>query len=377
MSLLNDALRKKQNEINNPGAVPLVKNMPGVVKTSHKKKYYVAFVLFLFFSVVAYGSWRFFIQPVYSPNEKMLTKRFREEPTLKEHSVNEKAAPINVDDVPKTAVLSPAAEKAEPAPEKIQNSASNNIVKDKLLEPKPDPLIEKKKTASTLKVQKKNTITLKTGIKEQNKISQKKRSSSAELTPVDTMFYKKAVSYHKSDDLKKSIQMYEKVVRNNPDFVPARFNLAAAYIQEGMFSKAYPVLKQLLEKDPENPKIILNLAIVEIGLNNPESAIEYLGLAESKQGRPNFAIYFHLGIANSKIDNFTDALIWYNKAKNIEPQNSNLFFNLGIVYERLKEYSKAINHYERSLIYGDSFSSKQRRHIGTRIQALKRFLISQ
>jgi len=59
MSLLNDALRKKQNEINNPGAVPFAKNMPGVVKTGDKKKYYVALVLFLFFSVVAYGSWRF------------------------------------------------------------------------------------------------------------------------------------------------------------------------------------------------------------------------------------------------------------------------------------------------------------------------------
>ena len=376
MSLLNDALRKKHEETKNPGSDPLVRNMSGVIKTGYKKNYYIALVLVLFFLAVAYGSWRFFVQPVYSPKETMLTKRLREDQTFNKYSDNQRPVSKNITDSPKMTLLSPAKDKAEPVPGKIQNSTINIIVEDKLLELKPDLLMEKKKTDSVLEVKKEKIPNINKGIKEQKKISQKKHSSPELLSAVDAMFYKKALSYHRSDALKKSIQMYEEIIRKNPAFDAARFNLAAAYIQESMFSKAYPVLKQLLGKDPENPQVLLNLAIVEIGINNPDSAIDYLRLAESKENQPNFAIYFHLGIANSKLDNFTDALTWYNKAKNIEPRNPNLLFNLGIVYERLNEYNPAVNHYEGSLKYGDSFTLKQRRYIKDRIQVLKRFLLS-
>jgi len=375
MSLLNDALRKKKKEINSPQAAPLGSNTLEISKNGNKKKFFFAGILFLLFFIFAIVIWVLFLGPASSPDDTMLIKRFKKG-SLGKDSNSEQASSINADSVPTVAVSSYVVEKVERAPEKIQTSTSNKDVKNKLSELKPGPLINKIKAVSKIEVQKKKTLSLKTDIEERENISQENRPSSAKLIPADMMFYKRAVRYHKSNDLKKAIQMYEKIVSKNPDFDAARFNLSAAYIQESMFSKAYPVLNYLQQKDPGNSEILLNLAIVEIGLNNPDSAIKFLKLAETKENRPDFAVYFHLGIANSKLDNFTDALTWYNKAKNIEPRNPNLLFNLGIVYERLNEYNQAVNHYEGSLKYGDSFSLEQRLYLNDRIQVLKRFLLS-
>ncbi len=169
--------------------------------------------------------------------------------------------------------------------------------------------------------------------------------------------------------------MYQAVLKRNPDHRSTRFNLSSAYIQMGAFTEARTILEELNRQEPENPDILLNLAVVEIGLDRPEEALTLLESTEKSNVAPTFEILFHKGAAYSRMGDFETALTMYRKAERLAPENPRLRLNTAIVYDSLSQYDQAIGHYQIFLDTNTSLAATERREIETRMRELKAYIM--
>jgi len=192
--------------------------------------------------------------------------------------------------------------------------------------------------------------------------------------PVEERFYRKGLSYHRQNNFELAIQMYQTVLKKDPNHRAARFNLASAYIQVGAYLEAHSILEGLRTSEPYNPEILLNLAVAEIGLDRPEDALELLEKAQGSLSVPSFAIMFHKGAAYSRLGNFEKALAMYQTAERISSDNPRLPLNKAIVYDHLQRYDEAIEQYEIYLDRNSDLHSPERPRIERRLIELRVYL---
>jgi Flp pilus assembly protein TadD len=188
------------------------------------------------------------------------------------------------------------------------------------------------------------------------------------------LFYEKAVHYHQQNRLKEAILMYHQVLSKNPLDADALFNLAAAYLQNRDFSMALPILKDLSEKDPNNPRVLLNLAIVKMGLGEPEIAIALLDKAQQIEGVSAFELYFHKAVALSQLGRLDEAKRFYEIAGKINPDNSGLLFNLAVLYDKMERYKEALQYYRAFLAQNSISSEKDKESVERRVLFLSGFV---
>lgn|GEM_PF-1025356 len=185
-------------------------------------------------------------------------------------------------------------------------------------------------------------------------------------------FYRKALSYHRLGQMQMAITMYLDVLKKNPEHHDAAFNLASAYIETFHFSNASPILERLRELDPENPQVVLNLGLAEIGLGRSRKALNHLKEAERLNG-PGFEIYFHRGMAFSQIGRLDKAIAWYKRAEGISRDKPLLLFNMAVCCDKSRKYKEALRYYLAFLRQSPS-SSDQLQEIQRRITTLKAYL---
>lgn len=189
-----------------------------------------------------------------------------------------------------------------------------------------------------------------------------------------SLFYQKALAYHRRNMLKEAAWMYREVLKKKPEHIDAQINLASVYVRSSSFTEAYSILDGLKDHEPESPEILLNLAIVEIELGRLEKALSCLDRAETLRGGPQFEIYFHRGVALSRFNEPDKALTWYVKAKEIYPNHPLLTFNMAILFDKLKMYDEAIDYYEKTLDICSSPPFCKRKKIDARVRVLKAYL---
>jgi Flp pilus assembly protein TadD len=186
-------------------------------------------------------------------------------------------------------------------------------------------------------------------------------------------FYQKAVSYHQQNRLPVAIELYLTVLRENPGHTAARFNLAAAYIQTAAYSEAFPLLETLRARDPENPDILLNMAISKIGSGDLQQALMFLNAAEGKHG-PAFELCFHRGVIFSRGEQPEEALRWYQMAEGINPHHDRLVLNIALTYDKLQQHEAALRYYLLFLDQAVSFSPGEKETVAGRVRVLRSYL---
>jgi Flp pilus assembly protein TadD len=368
MSLLNEALRKKDRELGQIKKINLFKDKPKPRNRGIRKFSVLVIFIVLSGGLAVLGVWYGFLSADPPSGELQLVNTHV---FIEQKVVNKPAGP----------------------PQSMQIPVKK--------EPKSKPVIastvEQKSKMTDNTVSEKNEV-LKTGHKMAAKPSQikvlkpkekknKERGQNVQKavqTPApssrrtEDLFFKKAVSYHRQNKLKMAIQMYLEVLAGNPEHPDALLNLSSAYIQSSAFSKASPLLKKLRGSDPENSQVLLNLAIVEIGLGRPDKAIAYLERSEGLTEEPQFEIYFHRGVALSHLEELDKALTWYKRAEKLSDNNPLLLFNMAVAYDKLERYDEALRYYVALLNNADApLSVKEKKRVGDRISVLRMFVARQ
>lgn len=191
----------------------------------------------------------------------------------------------------------------------------------------------------------------------------------------DALFFRKALRYHRQGNVNQAVRMYQQVLRAKPGHRDALFNLASAYIQLTAYSEALPLLRKLRSYDPENPEVLVNQAIVEIGLGKAAEAIHLLDLAAKQYEIPKFEICFHRAAALSRLGRLEEALLSYKTAEELNPEHITLNYNLAVLCDKLHKYTEAVNYYRVFLRRSDNLPQYQEKKIEFRIRSLRSYLV--
>jgi Flp pilus assembly protein TadD len=197
---------------------------------------------------------------------------------------------------------------------------------------------------------------------------------SAEPDQDTELFYKKARSYHRSGRLAEAIRFYRQVLKLRPHHPAAMLNLAAATMQMGNYSEALPLLKQLEQSQPQPRGVLLNLAIAAIGANDPEQALSYLDRASEASDASQWDIRFHRALALARMNRLPEALVLYREAETERPDDPRLQFNLAVTCDALGLYPQALFHYEAVLKTDSNRPETDSATLAQRIRTIQRYL---
>ena len=126
------------------------------------------------------------------------------------------------------------------------------------------------------------------------------------------------------------------------------FNIAVKNHQEGKTDVAKELYNQVLKIDPNHSQALKNIAVIFINLKDYQKAKEYYEKAVEID--PNSAdAYYNLGIIFKELKEYQKAKSCYEKADNIQPNNTIIQTNLGIIFKDLGENQKAKDCYEKAI----------------------------
>ena len=194
-------------------------------------------------------------------------------------------------------------------------------------------------------------------------------------TPVER-YYRKARSSHRQGRLERAVALYREVLRLAPRHTEARFNLASAYIDLRAFDKAAAIAEELHLQQPDSPQVLINLAIARIGLKRYGEALQLLDRAQASPRASPFTIWLHKGIACRGLGQLEAAVGWYHKAEALNPDHPRLLFNMALAYDRLEAYRQAVHYYEAYLRQAATETDQPRKDVRRRMTALRAYLAS-
>lgn len=82
-------------------------------------------------------------------------------------------------------------------------------------------------------------------------------------------------------------------------------------------------------------------------------------------------IFSHFAWAYERSGNIEKAIICFQNASNIEPNNAMYYFDLGTLFEKKRNIPSAIDHYKKALNFGKDFSIEFKSQLQSKIEEIK------
>ena len=173
------------------------------------------------------------------------------------------------------------------------------------------------------------------------------------------MMYDYAVEYHKKNDTDNAIKFYRGVLKFNKNKADAYTNLALCYAEKNDFKSAKEILTTAKQRFPNNRIISETLT----DLNNAEISDSVNGAYEAYTAKDyNKAIQLYsainpqtkdslLGIAASYegLQDTTNAITYYKKALNLEPNNADIAYSIGALYANKEDWYNAKSYLQKAV----------------------------
>ncbi|MGA6925926.1 MAG: tetratricopeptide repeat protein [Desulfosarcina sp.] len=188
------------------------------------------------------------------------------------------------------------------------------------------------------------------------------------------LFFKKALAYHRSGRPTDAMRLYRQVLNTDPDHHAALLNLAALYMDQGNYPDAQPLLNRLEQVRPRPEGLLVNQAILAIGMGQPAAGLTYLDAAEASNDAPAYDIRFHRAVAFSRMNRLDQALKLYREALLEKPDDSRLHFNLAVACDTLGHYPEALTHYQGYLRFAPDLPAAASDPVNRRIRELRRYV---
>ncbi len=187
---------------------------------------------------------------------------------------------------------------------------------------------------------------------------------------------RKAQACQRRKNFETAIELYRRVLQEQPGHCDALFHLASIYLERGAYEEADPLLQDFVRRRPGDPHGLVNLAIAEIALGRPAEAVAHLDTALTLEDPPRFTIYLNKAVALSRLERLEEAVAWYRKAEALNPGHANLLFNMAVTFDRLGRYREALRRYAAFLESGESTAApRERQEVEARISVLVAYLV--
>ena len=144
-----------------------------------------------------------------------------------------------------------------------------------------------------------------------------------------------------------AVRLFESLAKQTPDQEEIYFQLGVSYLELGQFDKAEETLKRALRLKPQHVAALLQLARLYEATQRLQEALDVY--AKVIQVDPlGEAVQFSLlkknlieGILLARSGDFDSALRLFQAASEIDPNNPDAHYNMGLIYLKRKEEAKA------------------------------------
>ncbi len=160
--------------------------------------------------------------------------------------------------------------------------------------------------------------------------------------------YDRAVQLARQGKYQQAEPLLREVVRQKPDFAPARLTLGLVYRMMNQPDKAIPHLRRAGELDPRNPTPLLELTRIALDQGKLNEAEAYL-----RTLRTRFPNHEELPLLTGALHiirgQWGPAYDEFSKAVKKRPNDFRIHYNLGISASQLNKPEEAIKHLERAV----------------------------
>lgn len=144
-------------------------------------------------------------------------------------------------------------------------------------------------------------------------------------------------------------QAYKTALRLDEGFLPARFNLANLYNRIGRNRDAERVLREGLERFPDQGELHYSLGLLLAEEKRLKEAAESLGRAAALMPeRPR--VHYNHGLSLQKIGRFDEAETAMLKAHQLSPDDPGILQALAIFYMQRRQWDRALIYAERLVL---------------------------
>lgn len=123
---------------------------------------------------------------------------------------------------------------------------------------------------------------------------------------------------------------------------------AEHFLEKGEFHKALDELNQLVIHDPNNIKAHLDRAWAFYYIDDNQGVTKELALLEEKGATPDELAYLK-GKLLAKLEEWVEALTWYNKALEKDPNNADLHYDIATTFLALNESEAALREMQQAI----------------------------
>ena len=149
--------------------------------------------------------------------------------------------------------------------------------------------------------------------------------------------------------LEEAIAATEQVIQIYPDYVPAHFQLAEIYESSKKFDRAFIHYQYIVQIDPHNDSALAKLASVMMKQGDILRAISTYQQAIIKKSQQPAWVYGGLGKALSQNEQIEEAIVSYQKAIELKPDNPNFYVNLAQLYLKKGNLNGLIESYQQAI----------------------------
>ena len=150
-----------------------------------------------------------------------------------------------------------------------------------------------------------------------------------------------------------AIQMYKEILQKEPQNLYAKYSLGVVYQRLAQNKQAKNIYYDLLKGDAENKDEIISNIIAILIEEAPREAIYMLNRLTIQNPEKHY-LFASMALAYEKISDYNSAIKNYTKALELDYNNMDYCYNLGVLFDENKEYDKALEMYSIVVKNNDS-----------------------
>ena len=172
----------------------------------------------------------------------------------------------------------------------------------------------------------------------------------------EAMYYRGNYALYGLGDLDRAISYFQKVLKKDPDYVSALYDMAAANRDKGLIEETISDYEKIIKINPSFPEALSNLGGYYFRLGKLEKAVTLFENAVAVY--PNFIqALSNLGAALNKLERAAEAIPHLKKTIRLDPEFAIAYYNLGNSYFALNRLEDAQKAYGKSVSLGVDFLS--------------------
>lgn len=152
--------------------------------------------------------------------------------------------------------------------------------------------------------------------------------------------------YLNKQNNQKAIPLLKKVIELNPDDAESKYQLGSIYFAQEDYEGANACFDEAIQLNPDNPDYHFAIGLTYEKKELFDEAVTSLQKA-AELNPENPEVYYRLGIIFDFQEKYKEAVKFFQKAIDLNPKNADYHQSLGFTYESMDQHKDAVNCYKK------------------------------